>query len=113
MVVVVVCDQIEIARFAFDGTLAIAGTVIKGGVLNVVLDHVMAVVVVKLRLFENAWIRAIEIDCLFNKEADKDTLWMVVEVIELEKLVNLKINQLNLIELQNMSNFGTVKSKFL
>ena len=74
MVVVVVCDQIEIARFAFDGTLAIAGTVIKGGVLNVVLDHVMAAVVVKLQLFKNAWIRAIVIDCRFNKEAEIDTL---------------------------------------
>ena len=74
MVVVVVCDQIEIARFAFDGTLAIAGTVIKGGVLNVVVDHVMAAVVVKLRLFENAWIRAIVIDSRFNKEAEIYTL---------------------------------------
>jgi len=33
---------------------------------------------------------------------------MVVEVIKLEKLVNLKINQINLIWLQNMSNIGTV-----
>ena len=74
MVVVVVCDQIEIARFAFDGTLAIAGTVIKGGVLNVVVDHVMAAVVVKLRLFKNTWIRAIVIDCRFNKEAEIYTL---------------------------------------
>jgi hypothetical protein len=74
VVVVVVCDQIEIARFAFDGTLAIAGTVIKGGVLNVVVDHVIAVVVVKLRLFENAWIRAVVIDCRFNKEAEIYTL---------------------------------------
>ena len=74
MVVVVVCDQIEIARFAFDGTLAIAGTVIKGGVLNVVVDHVMAAVVVKRRLFKNTWIRAIVIDCRFNKEAEIDTL---------------------------------------
>ena len=74
MVVVVVCDQIEIARFAFDRTLAIAGTIIKGGVLNVVLDHVMAAVVVKLRLFKNTWIRAIVIDCRFNKEAEIYTL---------------------------------------
>ena len=74
MVVVVVCDQIEIARFAFDGTLAIVGIVIKGGVLNVVLDHVMAAVVVKLRLFKNCSIRAIVIDCRFNKEAEIDTL---------------------------------------
>ena len=74
MVVVVVCDQIEIARFAYDGTLTIAGTVIKGGVLNVVVDHVIAVVVVKLRLFENAWIRAIVIDFRFNKEAEIYTL---------------------------------------